>query len=287
MKLCPQCEFIYENEQSFCDMDGKELVYDPGPLTLEQTIPSRSSETEESAAIPESLRAGVSAVQPPTPQSRNSAVVALAALLAAVLLFVVYYARTHQPRSVNANQASNQSAIQSSDQSTQLATAAQEPAPDSDSMPTASLTPAPDQLSSVPPDVTASSQSGRLAFDPVSAAGSSGSGRASVIIWLTNGAAIKADEAWERREGVWYRQAGMVTLLNRSQVRAVQRLPAPNARSKSPAINAQEKNQRPQNAIAQNQPRDGRAEPVSIKKESRVTSLLKKTGRILKRPFQF
>src|SRR5882724_6610322 len=140
MKLCPQCEFIYENEQSFCDMDGKELVYDPGPLTLEQTIPSRSSETEESAAIPESLRTGVSAVEPSTPQSRNSAVAALAVLLAVVLLFVVYYARTHQPRSVNANQASNQSALQSSDQSGQLATAAQEPAPDSDSMPTASLT---------------------------------------------------------------------------------------------------------------------------------------------------
>ena len=39
MKLCPQCEFIYEDDQNFCDMDGETLVYDtrlgvlPGPVS--------------------------------------------------------------------------------------------------------------------------------------------------------------------------------------------------------------------------------------------------------------
>jgi hypothetical protein len=28
MKRCPQCEFIYEDDQSLCDMDGQSLVYD-------------------------------------------------------------------------------------------------------------------------------------------------------------------------------------------------------------------------------------------------------------------
>ena len=28
MKLCPQCEFLYEDDQIFCDMDGEGLVYD-------------------------------------------------------------------------------------------------------------------------------------------------------------------------------------------------------------------------------------------------------------------
>ena len=28
MKLCPQCQFIYEDDQNLCDMDGKALVYD-------------------------------------------------------------------------------------------------------------------------------------------------------------------------------------------------------------------------------------------------------------------
>jgi hypothetical protein len=29
MKLCAQCEFIYEDDQELCDMDGSELVYEP------------------------------------------------------------------------------------------------------------------------------------------------------------------------------------------------------------------------------------------------------------------
>jgi hypothetical protein len=32
MKFCPQCDFIYENDQSLCDMDGAALVYDPKPF---------------------------------------------------------------------------------------------------------------------------------------------------------------------------------------------------------------------------------------------------------------
>ena len=35
MKLCSQCEFIYEDDQEHCDMDGAELVYEP---TLEHTF---------------------------------------------------------------------------------------------------------------------------------------------------------------------------------------------------------------------------------------------------------
>lgn len=38
MKRCPQCEFIYEEEQSHCDMDGTALLHDPDAL------PSISSE---------------------------------------------------------------------------------------------------------------------------------------------------------------------------------------------------------------------------------------------------
>jgi hypothetical protein len=300
MKLCPQCEFIYEDDQSFCDMDGKELAYDPGPPAFEENVPSRSPELRERAAIPASLTAGLPASQPTGWQSRSSAVAALAAIILAALLFVVYYARTHQPRSGNANQASNQTSIQSSNQPTQLATAAQEPAPELASAPPASLTPltpSPEQSPSASENVTTSSPSslsispavsfrrGRIASNPVSA--SAADSRAPVVIWLTNGASIKADEVWERKEGIWYRQAGMVTFLKRSRVRAIQRLAAPNPRLKSTAINAEEKDRKPENAIAQNQPRVDKPKDVSAKKESRVGSFLKKTARILKRPFKF
>ena len=32
MKRCPQCEFIYEDDQSMCDMDGVLLVFDSRTL---------------------------------------------------------------------------------------------------------------------------------------------------------------------------------------------------------------------------------------------------------------
>ena len=32
MKRCPQCEFIYEDDQSLCDMDGVLLVFDSRKL---------------------------------------------------------------------------------------------------------------------------------------------------------------------------------------------------------------------------------------------------------------
>ena len=78
----------------------------------------------------------------------------------------------------------------------------------------------------------------------------------------------------------------MVTFLKRSRVRSIQRLAAPAPRFKLVAINAEEKNRRPENATAQNQPRVAKPEAASMKKESRVVSFLKTTGRILKKPFK-
>ena len=39
MKLCSQCEFIYEDDQELCDMDGAQLVYEP---TLDHAFPNNA-----------------------------------------------------------------------------------------------------------------------------------------------------------------------------------------------------------------------------------------------------
>ena len=38
MKRCPQCEFIYEDDQSHCDMDGTRLSHDSQPLPRLQAL---------------------------------------------------------------------------------------------------------------------------------------------------------------------------------------------------------------------------------------------------------
>lgn len=43
MKLCPQCEFIYEDSQALCDMDGQELVYEPTISLSSEKSPSGAS----------------------------------------------------------------------------------------------------------------------------------------------------------------------------------------------------------------------------------------------------
>jgi DNA replication protein DnaD len=102
---------------------------------------------------------------------------------------------------------------------------------------------------------------------------------------LTNGATIKADEAWERREGIWYRQGGMVTFLKRGRVRTIER--PSRSLLKAAANNVEEKNRKSNSVAAQNQLRIRKLEPPDTKKQSRVRSFLKKTGRMLKKPFTF
>jgi cytoskeletal protein RodZ len=77
MKRCPKCEFIYEDEQSLCDMDGVLLVLDSRTLPNHhalQTVPA------------------VAKVQ----QKRNRAVPAFATLILALVLGMVYYVSTQR-----------------------------------------------------------------------------------------------------------------------------------------------------------------------------------------------
>lgn len=73
MKRCPQCEFIYEDDQSLCDMDGVLLVLDSRNLPNHHAL----------------------ATVPPAPEKpkerRKRAVPAFATVILALVLAMVYY----------------------------------------------------------------------------------------------------------------------------------------------------------------------------------------------------
>src|SRR5678815_3239899 len=73
MKRCPQCEFIYEDDQSLCDMDGVLLVFDDRNLPNVHAL----------APVPKAH----AKAQP----KRNRAVPAFATLILALVLGMVYY----------------------------------------------------------------------------------------------------------------------------------------------------------------------------------------------------
>jgi hypothetical protein len=280
MKLCPQCDFIYEDDQSVCDMDGKELVSNPGRVVTEQDFATLVS------ATPVMVSDGLP-MESAGRRRRNFALVTAVGLVLAALVIVIYLARAHQLKSVRAPQNSESSIDRSEEIPPQSISGDATGQPSSDDL-ASTQTPSadtalPDQLreqanelSSVETDQASKESRAHTRLTPgsVSAGASSGNSRGPVIVWLNNGAAIRADEAWEKSEGVWYRQGGVVTFIKRSEVRTIERLPSPTARSKSAAGNAGEKSRQTESA-------------ADTKKESRVTSFLKKTGRILKKPFKF
>jgi hypothetical protein len=82
MKRCPKCEFIYEDEQSLCDMDGVLLVLDSRTLPNHhalQTVPAPARTTGK----------------------RNRAVPAFATLILALVLGMVYYVSTQSRATQN------------------------------------------------------------------------------------------------------------------------------------------------------------------------------------------
>ena len=79
MKRCPLCDFIYEDEQSLCDMDGYELVADSGLL----------SRLDNTTTVPVELP------QPTSSWGRRLALPTFATVILGAVLFLVYYVPTH------------------------------------------------------------------------------------------------------------------------------------------------------------------------------------------------
>jgi hypothetical protein len=81
MKLCPQCEFLYEDDQIFCDMDGESLVHDSRAEVLSDAAPA------------------VTGTSPKRSRLKLIVVTMIGGLLLLVLLSFAYYASTRSFKS--------------------------------------------------------------------------------------------------------------------------------------------------------------------------------------------
>lgn len=98
MKLCSQCEFIYEDDQECCDMDGAALVYEPTLESVFQTALEAKAKLEP--PLPAKLSAPLTTVLPAetSTTSRNVfaargrfALQVAACLVLAVMAFAAFY----------------------------------------------------------------------------------------------------------------------------------------------------------------------------------------------------
>lgn len=86
MKRCAQCDFIYEDDQNFCDVDGGELFYDLRGLSPPEDAATRL--------------AGQHLKSP----WRSHPVLLLAGVVFAAALFLTYYVLTHQAATPHTDQ---------------------------------------------------------------------------------------------------------------------------------------------------------------------------------------
>lgn len=187
MKRCPECDTVFPDFNRFCDLDG-------APLEEDEEISDPPAEDPA-----------------PSNSWKLLAMGGVAGLALGVILFVIYYALTRQEQPEQSRASVNASIIP-------------QPPPLIRAEPVNNPSPSPEQSPSPSPTASPSpspkpSPTLKLSSSPVS----TGTAASRVTIRLRNGASIDADEAWEGKEGIWYRQRGVVALLDPAQIKSIDR----------------------------------------------------------------
>ena len=223
MKRCPECHSSFPDTDQFCELDGTTLVAeysDSNPVAGDR--------------IEQELRA-VLAIEARNARRRREqywktlALAAVAAVAIGLVLFLVYEGITREAPNRSNEPSTNMAVAQQ-----QIPLLPLRPAPIASASPSAEPSPSPSATAS--PAAQAESARVALSSSPVSTGGDEKTRRGRVTIRLTNGTTVEADEAWETGEGIWYRWRGVVTLLERNQVKAIEKAaPAASSPAGTPA----------------------------------------------------
>lgn len=231
MKRCPKCYSSFPDTEQFCELDGTTLLADYSDID-----PNRLAAREQWAR--QSENPAVPGIQsyPVSPEERLRqnwkllTIAAVVSLAAGVVLFVVYQRMSREiPEQSSEQTGSNGLATQQ-----QVPLLPFRPSPFSSASPSPEASPSPSQM----PSPAAQTEPARVALssNPVSTGGDEKTKRGQVTIQLKNGTSVEADEVWETGEGIWYRRRGVVSLLEREQVKAIERAsPAPAAGATTPS----------------------------------------------------
>ena len=221
MKHCPQCDSSFPDTDQYCEVDGTPLISD---FSYRMAAPVFERESINAAEVTEEVRPNYR----PARESQAWKILAVSAIVivaSATALFFIYQ-QTKSPDEVSSDESSSTSATQ---QSLPLMTA--RPAPFASVSPSPEPSPSPSPTPS--PSVQTDSARAVLSSSPVSTGDAEVLKRA-VVIRLTNGTSVEADEVWETGEGIWYRRSGLVTLLERDHVASIVRTPPPPSPTTTP-----------------------------------------------------
>lgn len=218
MKRCPKCYSSFPDTEQFCELDGTTLVRDYSDSNPNLSAPGEQWD-RQAGGLPVLGARGyqVSAEERLRQNWKLLAIAAVAAMTAGIVLFLVYQ---RMGRGIH-EQTSEQTGSSAAVTQEQVPLVPFRPSPFSSPSPSPEPSPSPSEMPS--PAVKTESARVALSSSPVSTGGDEKTRRGQVTIQLMNGTSVEADEVWETREGIWYRRRGVVTLLERGQVKAIER----------------------------------------------------------------
>jgi hypothetical protein len=206
MKRCPHCLFIYPDTDSVCDFDQTTLVAVTEAELADATNAAEGSKTAETQV------ANINQTR------KNWRAILLAGAFGMILGIVIVGLSAAIHRRIDAAAAAKQTdalPFIPATTATPLSVASPSAQTEASPEPTVEAT-----KSSPAKTVTAHSST---STGPVSTSARTRVQNGKAMILLTTGGKIDADEVWQTKDGVWYRRAGIVTLLTRNRVKAVVR----------------------------------------------------------------
>ncbi len=200
MKRCPQCLEAYDDEEKYCELDGKKLLGDPTFHVVEAgpvAAPARNH-TERSLMVLVGVLGGV---------------------VISAALFVVYSVARNEPA-----------------QSPQLTARVPQTIPSTQPSQPGYLQPAPRatatpleeaELADAEPEPETQDEAQRTPVStkvnqgPISTSGHKDESNVKTVIELHDGTSIYVDAAWKEGQGIWYRRGGLVSFLDSKDVKSI------------------------------------------------------------------
>lgn len=242
MKRCPECTSRFPDSFEFCERDGATLEPDYWDSNAKASEAAANTDKSPPPADEPNVDApATSYVDPPavvgtivypvsvaTRLRQNWIMLALMIIAGvAIALVVVYQPFTREVPSSNANELIANGALTQQPMpalpSRPFPSPSESPSPEASPSPSAMPSPAA-QLESLPVG---------LSSGMVTTGGDDKTGHGTITIRLTNGRSIEADDVWQTDDGIWYRRRGVATLLERKDVKAIEK---PNEKNPSPPV---------------------------------------------------
>jgi hypothetical protein len=241
MKRCPECTSGFPDSFEFCERDGASLVPDFWDSSSGLSKPTVvTGEHRQPADEPVVLVQSASSVDPPaligtiaypvpieTRLRQNWKMLALM-IVAGVsigLVLLVYQPFTREAPNQNANELIANGTLTQQP----IPLLPSRPSPSPTESPSPEPSPSPSPMPS--PTTQVESMPVGLSSGMVSTGGDEKPGHGPITIRLTNGMNVEADEVWQTEDGIWYRRRGVATLLDRKEVKAIER---PEEKNSSP-----------------------------------------------------